>query len=73
MKKFFCKFLGLLVIALALQIFSVQCEATRHFIIDTDTGGDDEAALLLAARNFELFSVFGKDGMGDADLIHPQS
>ena len=122
MKKILYKALGLLVIALALQIFSAQCEATRHFIIDTDTGGDDAAALLLAvktpniaiegvtvlagnvdleraaqnalmtlevagakipvykgadrslaARDFELFSVFGKDGMGDADLIHPKA
>ena len=92
----------------------------RKFIIDTDTGGDDAAALMVAARSpaadilgvtvaagnvpleqalrnalmalelvgceapvyagartplsgeeKETFSVYGKDGMGDADLIHP--
>ncbi len=92
----------------------------RKIIIDTDTGGDDAAALMLAALspNIEIlgvtvaagnvsldqaaknalmtlevtgcdapvyegadctvtgqprkvFSVFGKDGMGDKDLIHP--
>ncbi len=92
----------------------------RHVIIDTDTGADDAAAIILAAMadnidikgitvllgNVELeqaamnalasleiagkeipvykgsastydgerkeaFSVFGMDGMGDADLIHP--
>lgn len=93
----------------------------RRIIIDTDTGADDAAALILAAkdpnieilgvtvllgnvdldqaaknalmsleiagfqapvykgagttykgREKEAFSVFGSDGMGDADLIHPQ-
>ncbi len=93
----------------------------RRIIIDTDTGGDDAAALILAARSKtveilgvtvaagnvsleqawknamaalelagcnapvylgastplsgeekECFSVYGKDGMGDADLIHPK-
>ena len=92
----------------------------RKLIIDTDTGADDAAALILAAqsadveilgvttlagnvdleqstrnalmaleiggsgapvfrgaeatysgRSIEAFSVFGGDGMGDADLIHP--
>ena len=95
--------------------------STKHkVIIDTDTGGDDASALILAAKsenidilgvtvlagNVELeqaaqnalaaleiagcnvpvykgaaenysgekidaFSVYGKDGMGDSDLIHP--
>ncbi len=94
---------------------------TRRIIIDTDTGGDDAAALILAAESDaveivgvtvaagnvsleqaaknclatlelvgcgapvylgaktplsgeekECFSVYGKDGMGDADLIHPK-
>lgn len=93
----------------------------RKIIIDTDTGGDDAAALILAARSDaveilgvtvaagnvsleqaaknclaalelagctapvylgaktplngeekECFSVYGSDGMGDADLIHPK-
>ena len=92
----------------------------RRIIIDSDTGGDDAAALILAAKSptvdilgvtvaagnvplpqaaqnalaalelagcdapvylgadrplngeeKECFSVYGKDGMGDADLIHP--
>lgn len=93
----------------------------RKVIIDTDTGGDDAAAIIMAAlqpeidilgvtvvagnvsleqgaknalmslevagrmdipvycgskdsiagTEYELFSVYGKDGMGDADLIHP--
>lgn len=117
MKKFFC----LAVMILALQIFSADC-AARHLIIDTDMGGDDATALLLAAKNpnvtiegvtvlagnvsleqaaqnalmtlevaganipvykgadsslmarkFELFSVYGKDGMGDVNLIHPKT
>ena len=94
---------------------------TRKLIIDTDTGADDAAALILAARHEEAdilgvtvlagnvdleqgtknalmaleiagsdapvfkgadtpyngvkkttFSVFGEDGMGEADLIHPK-
>ena len=118
MKKIFC----LAVMILAMQMFSVQCEAARHLIIDTDMGGDDATALLLAAkapnvtiegvtvlagnvsleqaarnalmtlevadakipvykgaerslvnREVELFSVYGKDGMGDANLIHPKT
>ena len=93
----------------------------RRIIIDTDTGGDDAAALILAAKSDaveiigvtvaagnvsldqaaknclaalelagcnapvylgaktplsgeekECFSVYGKDGMGDADIIHPK-
>ena len=93
----------------------------RKIIIDTDTGADDAAALILAAkqkdiellgvttlvgnvdleqstqnalaalevagcdapvykgsedtytgRKVETFSVFGEDGMGDKDLIHPE-
>ena len=93
----------------------------RRIIIDTDTGGDDAAAIILAAKSpnvkiegitvvagnvdleqgtrnvlmslevagvnadvykgadrplngkqVEFYSVFGKDGMGDADLIHPK-
>lgn len=93
----------------------------RKIIIDTDTGGDDAAAILMAAvqpnvdilgvtvvagnvtleqgtqnalmslevagrtdvpvyrgakasmagEEFEIFSVYGADGMGDAGLIHP--
>ena len=93
----------------------------RKVIIDTDTGGDDASAIIMAAlqpeidilgvtvvsgnvsleqgaknalmslevagrtdvpvycgskdsisgAEYELFSVYGKDGMGDADLIHP--
>lgn len=95
-------------------------EKTRRVIIDTDSGADDAAAIILAAKGsrltiegvtvlagnvdlkqaadnammalevagasvpvyegatesvakveFEPFSVFGKDGMGDADLVHP--
>ncbi len=96
--------------------------AEKHrIIIDTDTGGDDAAAFILAAKSDavdilgvtvaagnvnlqqaalnslaamemagyvvpvylgataplsgedkECFSVYGKDGMGDADLIHPK-
>ena len=95
--------------------------AERKIIIDTDTGADDAAAMILAAKNksidilgvtvlmgnvgleqsarnakmaleiagsdipvykgasentsgkpIEAFSVFGSDGMGDADLIHPE-
>ncbi|MDO4730898.1 MAG: nucleoside hydrolase [Clostridia bacterium] len=95
----------------------------RKVIIDTDTAGDDAAAIIMAALSpeidilgvtvvsgnvsleqgaknalmslevaertdvpvylgaqesmagieYELFSVYGKDGMGDADLIHPTS
>ncbi len=115
MKKFLC------LVAMILIILSAECDAARRFIIDTDTAGDDAAALILAAktpdiiiegvtvvagnvdleqgtrnalmsleiaganipvykgadaslmaRKFELYSVFGKDGMGDADLIHPK-
>lgn len=114
MKKFFAIFTALL-------IFATQCEAARHLIIDTDTAGDDAAALILAAktpnvtiegitvvagnvdleqgtrnalmalevagakipvykgadsslmnRKFKLFSVYGEDGMGDANLIRPK-
>lgn len=93
----------------------------RKVIIDTDTGGDDAAAIIMAALapevdilgvtvvagnvsleqgaqnalmalevagrtdvpvflgaeesmagvEYDIFSVYGKDGMGDADLIHP--
>ena len=92
----------------------------RNIIIDTDTGGDDAAAIILAAldpdinivgvttvfgnveleqgvknalmalevagckapvflgseenyegENKEAYSVYGEDGMGDADLVHP--
>lgn len=93
----------------------------RKVIIDTDAGGDDAAAIIMAAlqpeidilgvtvvsgnvsleqgaknalmslevagrtdvpvycgskdslagTEYEIFSVYGKDGMGDADLIHP--
>lgn len=95
-------------------------EETRRFIIDSDSGADDAAAIILAAKDssvniegitvlagnvdidkaaenalmatevagasvpvykgaaesvskkaFEPYSVFGKDGMGDADLVHP--
>ena len=95
-------------------------EKTRRVIIDTDSGADDAAAIILAAKKsnisiegitvlagnvdidhaagnalmaleiagatvpvyegakesvskvaFDPFSVFGKDGMGDADLVHP--
>ena len=97
-------------------------EEPRRFIIDTDSGADDVAAIILAAKDssikiegvtvlagnvdleqgtenalmaletagvsapvykgaaesvskvkFDLFSVFGEDGMGDADLIHPSA
>ena len=100
---------------------SVESEKRRLVIIDTDTGADDAAAIILAAKNpdieilgvtvllgnvdleqstknaimaleiagcqapvykgaaetfagkkKEAFSVFGTDGMGDADLIHPE-
>ena len=95
-------------------------EEPRRFIIDTDSGADDVAAIILAAKDssitiegvtvlagnvdleqasenalmaletagvsapvykgaresvsrqkFDLYSVFGEDGMGDADLVHP--
>ncbi len=95
--------------------------AKRKFIIDTDTGGDDASALILAAKSGNLdilgvttlvgnvdldqaaknalaalelagcdapvykgssenisgekinaFSVYGTDGMGDMDLVHPK-
>ncbi len=100
---------------------SASDETTHKVIIDTDTGADDSAALILAAcapnieilgvttlvgnvgleqstknalaalekagcdapvyegaadtyngRTVAAFSVFGEDGMGDADLIHPK-
>ncbi|MCR4746383.1 MAG: nucleoside hydrolase [Lachnospiraceae bacterium] len=99
---------------------SNSSSAPRKIIIDTDTGADDAAAIILAAKNKNIeilgltvlagnvdvdsaaqnalmsleiagtsapvyrgatsnynneeinaFSVFGSDGMGDADLIHP--
>lgn len=102
------------------QMHQYSPSAKRKVIIDTDTGGDDASALILAAvsRNIEIigvtvvvgnvdleqgtqnalaalelvncsapvykgssenmsgetikaFSVFGKDGMGEADLVHP--
>lgn len=98
-----------------------ESRQTRKIIIDTDCGGDDAVALIMAAKadNIEIlgitvsegnvtlaqavdnalmslemagsdapvyaganttytgkerkvFSVFGKDGMGDKDLIHPK-
>ena len=110
-----------------LVIFCLTLQATAHgaphrVIIDTDMGGDDAAAIVLAAKSptiqiegvtvvagnvsleqaaknalmtlevagtsaqvykgaeksfagveTETFSVFGEDGMGDADLIHPKT
>ena len=99
---------------------SSDTQKKRKIIIDTDTGGDDAVALIIAAKDKnvdimgvtvsegnvsldqavknalmtleaagcdapvyagadatytgerrEVFSVFGKDGMGDQDLIHP--
>lgn len=101
---------------------NVTDSSTRKIIIDTDTGADDAAAIILAAmdKNIEIlgltvlagnvdinqatqnalmaletagisapvykgavenykgeeiqaFSVFGNDGMGDNDLIHPSA
>ena len=114
----------MILLAPLIQMFSCTCEASamRQIIIDTDMGGDDAAALILAAkspnvkiagvtvlagnvnleqaaqnalatleiagvnipvykgadrslvnREVKLFSVYGSDGMGDADLIHPKS
>lgn len=103
------------------QATQKQTQPPRKIIIDTDTGGDDAAALILAAKseNVEIlgvttlvgnvdlaqstrnalaaleiagnsapvyngasktiagkeihaFSVYGEDGMGDADLVHPK-
>ena len=38
-------------ILLALTIQFSACDAQRKIIIDTDTGGDDAAALMLAAKS----------------------
>ena len=122
-KKFFLR-CCLMVLASMIQMLpfnSCEASAMRHIIIDTDMGGDDAAALVLAAkspnvkiegvtvlagnvdleqaaknalmtlevagvnipvykgadrslvnREVELFSVYGEDGMGDVDLIHPK-
>ena len=109
-----------------LIIFCLTLQTTAHgahrVIIDTDMGGDDAAAIILAAKSpaiqiegvtvvagnvsleqaaknalmtlevagtsaqvykgaeksfagveTETFSVYGEDGMGDADLIHPKT
>lgn len=115
------KILSCLLIIFCLTLQATADCAARRIIIDTDMGGDDAAAIVLAAKSpsiqiegvtvvagnvdleqatknalatleivglnaqvykgadksfagveTETFSVYGNDGMGDADLIHPQ-
>lgn len=115
------KILSCLLIIFCLTLQATAYGAARRIIIDTDMGGDDAAAIILAAKSpsiqiegvtvvagnvdleqatknalatleivglnaqvykgadksfagveTETFSVYGNDGMGDADLIHPQ-
>ena len=115
------KFLSFLLIIFCLTLQSTADCAARRIIIDTDMGGDDAAAIILAAKspsvqiegitvvagNVDLeqaannalatlelvgsnaqvykgadksfagvetktFSVYGNDGMGESDLIHPK-
>ena len=120
---FLTAFFSMLLLGGSLSVWAAEGDvaaAPRKLIIDTDTGADDAAALILAAKNadvdilgvtvlagnvtldmgadnalmslemagcdvpvykgsavntygenIEAISVFGSDGMGNADLIHP--
>ncbi|MCR5626562.1 MAG: nucleoside hydrolase [Lachnospiraceae bacterium] len=125
MKKTICILLSLMLILLTACSNTGNNDASagnkgRKIIIDTDTGADDAAAIILAAKDKDIeilgltvlvgnvdleqstknaimsvevagkelpvykgadttldgedkyaFSVFGEDGMGDTDLVHP--